>query len=82
MLLDPFAVSLPARHAGGAHRRLDVITTALLAALLFDTADASRDRTGIDWVLPFPAAQKKAKDGQRLLLIKPIAFGTSKDGGW
>jgi hypothetical protein len=52
----------------------------LIAAL--GTSDAERDHTGIQWVLPFDATLKKAQVEQRLLLIKPIAFGTSKDGGW
>jgi len=53
----------------------------MLAAVLLGAGE-SRDRTGIEWALPFPAAQKKAAQERRLLLIKPIAFGTAKDGGW
>ncbi len=41
-----------------------------------------KDRTGMKWVLPFNKAQEKAKAEKRLLLIKPVAFGTSRDGGW
>lgn len=41
-----------------------------------------RDRTGIDWVYPFEKARAKAAEEKRLLLIKPVAFGTSKDGCW
>ena len=40
------------------------------------------DQTGLDWVLPFKKALAKAKQEKRLLVIKPIAFGTAKDGGW
>ena len=40
------------------------------------------DRTGMPWVLPFEAAKAKAATSKRLLLIKPIAFGTTADGGW
>ena len=40
------------------------------------------DETGLDWVLPFKKARAKAKKQKRLLAIKPIAFGTSRDGGW
>ena len=40
------------------------------------------DQTGLDWVLPFKKALAKAKQERRLLVIKPIAFGTAKDGGW
>jgi hypothetical protein len=40
------------------------------------------DQTGLDWVLPFKKALAKAKEEKRLLVIKPIAFGTAKDGGW
>ncbi len=42
----------------------------------------SKDRTGVAWVLPFRAARDKAKASHRLLLIKPVAFGTTPDGGW
>ena len=34
------------------------------------------------WVLPFSKAQEKASADKRILLIKPVAFGTSRDGGW
>ena len=40
------------------------------------------DRTGIRWTLPFKAAQAKASREARLLLVKPIAFGTAPDGRW
>lgn len=40
------------------------------------------DQTGLDWVLPFKKARAAAKQQNRLLVIKPIAFGTDKDGGW
>ncbi len=40
------------------------------------------DQTGLDWVLPFKKALAVAKQQDRLLVIKPIAFGTAKDGGW
>lgn len=46
-------------------------------------AEACRsDQSGIDWALPFSAARARAESQQRLLFIKPIAFGTSADGGW
>ena len=41
-----------------------------------------KDHTGMAWVLPFKQAQKQAAETKRLLLIKPVAFGTSPDGGW
>jgi hypothetical protein len=41
-----------------------------------------KDKTGISWTLPFKSALAKAKKENRLLLIKPVAFGTSLDGGW
>lgn len=34
------------------------------------------------WVLPFKQARAAAAERGRLLLIKPVAFGTSPDGGW
>ncbi len=53
-----------------------------LAAQSKGTHPLLKDRTGIDWVLPFSAAKKKAATENRLLMIKPVAFGTSRDGGW
>jgi hypothetical protein len=41
-----------------------------------------RDKTGIQWVYPFSKAQARARADNRLLLIKPVAFGSSADGGW
>ena len=41
-----------------------------------------KDKTGIRWVLPFPKALAEAQRTNRLLLLKPIAFGTEKSGGW
>lgn len=40
------------------------------------------DRTGIEWVFPFESALEKAKRESRILMVKPIAFGTTRDGGW
>ncbi len=40
------------------------------------------DKTGMRWVLPFARARKTAAERKRLLMIKPVAFGTSPDGGW
>ena len=40
------------------------------------------DRTGLEWVLPFAEARYAAERRGRLLLVKPVAFGTSKEGGW
>ena len=42
----------------------------------------NKDKTGIGWVIPFTKARAKAKTESRLLMIKPVAFGTSPDGGW
>ena len=53
-----------------------------LAFLLQDEHPLSKDKTGLDWVLPFTEAQKKSENEKRILLIKPVAFGTSRDGGW
>ena len=56
----------------------------LLASALAGPASGGGelDRTGIRWSLPFTAAQERATAEHRLLLIKPIAFGTEKSGGW
>ncbi|MHC4955556.1 MAG: hypothetical protein ACYTGZ_17025 [Planctomycetota bacterium] len=40
------------------------------------------DKTGLQWVVPFEDALAKAKTQKRILVIKPVAFGTSPDGGW
>lgn len=47
-----------------------------------DPHPVSYDRTGIEWALPFEAARERARAEQRLLLIKPVAFGTTKSGCW
>ena len=47
-----------------------------------DAHPLAKDRTGLNWVLPFEEAKAKAAAEKRLLLIKPVAFGTSPDGGW
>lgn len=44
--------------------------------------EACSDSNGIKWVLPFKEVQKKTKAENKLILIKAIAFGTDKDGGW
>ncbi len=59
-----------------------MITLILLLAAPQADHPLSKDRTGIRWVLPFKEAVKKAETEARLLLIKPVAFGTTKDGGW
>ena len=66
------------------------MTIALLSLLLFSPSAVvqeeegalGKDKSGMKWVLPFTAAKKASADGRRLLLIKPVAFGTSSDGGW
>ena len=61
-----------------------VLAVALFAAALpaQDADPRCKDRSGVAWVHPFAEALKKAKASGRLLLIKPIAFGTTADGGW
>ena len=54
----------------------------LCQAALADDHPLVKDRTGMKWVLPFTKAQATAREQGRLLLIKPVAFGTSPDGGW
>ena len=40
------------------------------------------DRTGIDWVLPFERASAISRKSGHPLLIKAVAFGTTKSGCW
>ena len=56
----------------------------LLTPLAFAQEQASEclDKTGVKWVTPFEKALEQAKQEKRLLMIKPVAFGTSSDGGW
>lgn len=56
--------------------------TLMLAAALLAQDGGCLDKTGVEWTLPFPKALERAKAGKRLLMIKPIAFGTDKKGGW
>lgn len=64
------------------------MTLALVLALLAPPQDLpaphplGKDKTGLAWVLPFPAAREKARAEHRLLLIKPVAFGTMPSGAW
>ncbi len=60
------------------------MTTALIFTALIATQPhpLAKDKTGLNWVLRFEAAEKKAETTKRLLMIKPVAFGTSPDGGW
>lgn len=44
--------------------------------------EACSDTDGIKWVLPFKDVQKKAKAENKLVMMKAIAFGTDKQGGW
>ncbi len=62
-------------------------TIALAApALGFQDARAEHplafDRTGVEWALDFSEARDRARASNRLLMIKPVAFGTTPDGGW
>ena len=67
-------------------------TTLLLATLTFlpfqdraavqDDHPLAKDKTGLAWVLPFKSALATAKKDGRILMIKPVAFGTTPDGGW
>ena len=41
-----------------------------------------KDKTGMRWVYPFTKAREKARADKRILLIKPVAFGTDREGGW
>ncbi len=61
--------------------------TAILIGLALVGADVpdhplSKDKTGLHWVLPFAKAAETAQSKSRLLMIKPVAFGTTPDGGW
>jgi len=40
------------------------------------------DRTGIRWVLPYERAQATARKTKHPMLIKAVAFGTTKSGCW
>ncbi|MCI0589891.1 MAG: hypothetical protein L0323_24015 [Planctomycetes bacterium] len=62
-----------------------MIGCALLALTLPQVAQGNplaKDHTGIRWYLPFRTAREASADQGRLLLIKPVAFGTTPDGGW
>jgi hypothetical protein len=64
---------------------MKVPATLLLLASICSSQDARpvcQDKTGVAWALPFKEAQARARESGRLLLVKPIAFGTTADGGW
>ena len=54
----------------------------VLPAFSQEQPSKNLDRTGVRWVVPFEDALAQAKAQKRLLVIKPVAFGTSPDGGW
>lgn len=41
-----------------------------------------KDKTGLHWVIPFRDALASARATGHALMIKPVAFGTTADGGW
>ena len=64
---------------------LSCLAMAALSHSLNGQADVhplSLDRTGIEWTYPFEKAVERSRSSQRLLLIKPIAFGTTLAGDW
>ena len=69
----------------GDEMRITLIAAVLVLAASVGVAQdhpLDKDKTGLTWILPFAKAQKVAEDGDRILLIKPVAFGTDKAGGW
>lgn len=62
-------------------RRSFIMMTLILLTLQADHP-LTKDKTGMAWVMPFTEARARAAKEKRLLLIKPVAFGTSADGGW
>jgi hypothetical protein len=46
------------------------------------TCQPMADQTGIEWTFPFERALERAKRENRILMVKPIAFGTTRDGNW
>ena len=68
------------------------MSSALIAGLLSvlqstpapqaETCQPMADHTGIEWTFPFEQALERAKRENRILMVKPIAFGTTRDGGW
>lgn len=69
-----------------------IMTTLLTAILAFSATGQDdtkgtvhpvrHDRTGIAWTTPFESALSLAQTGKRLLVIKPVAFGTTPEGCW
>ncbi len=59
-----------------------LLLVAVLAAQGTDENPLTLDRTGLVWTLPFEEARERSEAEQRLLMIKPVAFGTTPDGGW
>ena len=68
------------------HWRNSEMSALLIATAFFAAEPANhpltKDRTGLNWVLPFDKAQQQAGKSKRLLMIKPVAFGTKPNGCW
>ena len=58
------------------------VSLALVAPQEPDEHPLQLDRTGLEWVLPYDAAVEAAEERGRLLLVKPVAFGTTQSGCW
>lgn len=60
--------------------------TALAFTACLVCADEKRplvtDHTGLKWILPFKEAKNRAEKENRLLFLKPIAFGSTAEGNW
>ena len=62
---------------------MNILLAALALPAVLQVPEAcGKDRSGVAWIHPFPAAREAARKAGRPLLIKPIAFGTTPDGGW
>ena len=61
---------------------LTLLLAASCAAPLQEAHPLKLDRTGIEWQLPFETAVEHSRKRERLLMIKPVAFGTDRKGGW
>ena len=64
-------------------RAVSLFTMLLLStSVLAGDHVLEKDKTGMRWVYPFNKARLKAKADNRILLVKPVAFGTDRKGGW
>ena len=63
-------------------RTFVVLSCLLPLAGAEEKPDRQLDRTGVNWVIPYTAAVKQARERKRLIMVPIIAGGSQPNGCW